>query len=266
MLTNYHTHTTFCDGKNTPEEVASFAIERGFDALGFSGHAGSPYSNYGIKNVQEYIFSINELKEKYKQKLQIYLGIEEDMYAPVKRKDYDYIIGSAHYILHNGVYYPLDSSNELLHKCLSECFDNDILKLSEAYYADFCGYISERKPDIIGHFDLITKFDEKNGNLFSGSKKYLDIAKRYIEKAASSGCLFEVNTGAISRGYASTPYPREELLFVLKRCGANIILSSDSHRADTLDFFFDETKHLLRSVGFEYTYILYDGKFMRDSL
>ena len=38
MLTNFHTHTVFCDGKNTPEEMVLSAIEKGFTALGFSGH------------------------------------------------------------------------------------------------------------------------------------------------------------------------------------------------------------------------------------
>ncbi|MBE6551144.1 MAG: histidinol-phosphatase HisJ family protein [Ruminococcaceae bacterium] len=266
MLTNYHTHTTFCDGKNTPEEVAESAGEKGFDALGFSGHAGSPYSSYGIKDMRGYITAVKELKEKYKGKLQIYLGVEEDMYAPVNRDDYEYLIGSAHYIFKNGVYYPLDSTNERLMKCVSECFDNDAVKLAESYYSSFCDYIFKRRPDIVGHFDLITKFDEKNGGLFSENREYLSVAKKYMEKAASSGCLFEVNTGAISRGYATTPYPREELLYVLKKCGGDVILSSDSHSRDTLDCFFDETKKLLRFAGFEYTYILYDGSFIRDSL
>ena len=38
MLTNYHTHTTFCDGKSTVEEIVLSALAKGFDAIGFSGH------------------------------------------------------------------------------------------------------------------------------------------------------------------------------------------------------------------------------------
>ena len=39
IKSNLHTHTTFCDGKNTPEDVVKEAMERGFDIIGFSAHA-----------------------------------------------------------------------------------------------------------------------------------------------------------------------------------------------------------------------------------
>ena len=42
MKTNYHTHTTWCDGKDTPEAVVVAAIEKGFYAIGFSSHAMLP--------------------------------------------------------------------------------------------------------------------------------------------------------------------------------------------------------------------------------
>ena len=40
--TNYHTHTTWCDGKSTPRQCADAAIEKGFAVLGFSSHAMLP--------------------------------------------------------------------------------------------------------------------------------------------------------------------------------------------------------------------------------
>ena len=36
---NLHSHTTYCDGKNSPEEMALAAMDRGFDVFGFSGHS-----------------------------------------------------------------------------------------------------------------------------------------------------------------------------------------------------------------------------------
>ena len=38
LKSNFHTHTTFCDGKSTAEEMVQRALELGFDRLGFSGH------------------------------------------------------------------------------------------------------------------------------------------------------------------------------------------------------------------------------------
>lgn len=36
---NYHTHSTFCDGKDTPEEMVLEAIRLGCPEIGFSGHS-----------------------------------------------------------------------------------------------------------------------------------------------------------------------------------------------------------------------------------
>ena len=40
---DYHVHTTFCDGKNTAEEMVKAAIALGMDEIGFSSHAHQPF-------------------------------------------------------------------------------------------------------------------------------------------------------------------------------------------------------------------------------
>lgn len=264
MITNYHTHTNFCDGKNTPEEIVLHAIEKGFSAIGFSGHAYTPFDlRYCMKNTGGYIKTISELKEKYRDKIQIYMGAEEDCLYPAERKNFDYIIGSAHYIFKDNMYFAVDSDKKTLMRCI-ETFGNDPLKLAEEYYKTFCDYILKRKPDIIGHFDLITKFDELNEAVFLNNKSYIKIAVKYINEALKSGNFFEINTGAMARGYRSFPYPCNELMYVLKKNGGKIIVSSDSHSIETLDYCFDEVKRFLRDIGFEYTYVFFDGEFKKD--
>ncbi|MBQ2897019.1 MAG: histidinol-phosphatase [Clostridia bacterium] len=263
MLTNYHTHTTFCDGQNSPEEVVLYAIDNGFDAIGFSGHGYTPFSlEYCMKDTKGYIDEISRLKEKYADKIQIYCGIEEDAFAPVDRSDFDYIIGSSHYFCIDCKYYEVDISYDYFKECLN-LFDNNPLKLAENYYKSFCNYIAKRKPDIVGHFDLITKFDEVDEQIFLNNSKYLKIAQKYMYEAAKSNVIFEVNTGAIARGYRKSPYPNEDLLYILKKQDAKIMLSSDSHNIKTLDFQFSEVKKMLRDIGFECVYVLYDNTFKK---
>ena len=36
---NLHTHSTYCDGNDRPEEMILTAIDKGFDSVGFSGHS-----------------------------------------------------------------------------------------------------------------------------------------------------------------------------------------------------------------------------------
>lgn len=263
MLSNFHTHSVYCDGKNTLEQLICAAIEKNFSAIGFSGHGFTGHdSRYCMKDTDGYIAEVNSLKEKYRNKIQIYLGVEEDASRPVDRRRFNYIIGSHHYLQINGACYPIDSNPQYLHKCIDACGGDSIL-FAQAYYNSFCDYILKRKPDIIGHFDLITKFDECSTPFFLGNKQYQKIADKYVTVAAQSNCLFEVNTGAICSGYRSAPYPSESLLYTLKKLDAMLILSSDAHRADNLDYHFIETKKYLYDIGFRHLYTMYDGKFIK---
>lgn len=266
MLSNFHTHTKYCDGANTAEEMVLSAIEKGFDTLGFSGHGYTAHDHsYCMTETEKYLAEIRALKEKYKDKIEIYAGIEEDITHILDRSQYDYILGSSHYFLIDGKYYPVDSNPKTFELCY-ELFGKDTHKMAEQYYSTFCDYILKRKPDIVGHFDLITKFDENASPMFFGDKKYEEIAEKYLLAALKSDCIFEVNTGAISRGYRTTPYPHEKLLYVMKKNGGKLIINSDTHAADTIDCHFAESKKMLRDIGFTYVYTLKNGEFIKDML
>ena len=78
---NFHTHTHFCDGKNSPKEMVEKAIQLNFNILGFSGHGhtdrdGSYCMN--PENTKKYIQDITALKEEYKDKILILLGVEHE--------------------------------------------------------------------------------------------------------------------------------------------------------------------------------------------
>lgn len=266
ILANYHTHSTFCDGKNTPEEIVLAAIGRGFSAIGFSSHGYTPFDlRYCMKDTDGYLREIRRLKDVYKQKIQIYLGLEEDAHAPANRADFDYLIGSSHYTIKDGLHYPIDSSYEYFKACL-KTWDYDVLAFSEEYYSYFCDYILTRKPDIIGHFDVVTKFDELDDSLFLENAAYRKLAEQYTEIALSSGALFEVNTGVIFRKLRRQPHPSEHLLYTICRGSGKVILSSDSHTVESLQFEFGETRRYLRDIGFREVYALLDGRFVAEPI
>ncbi len=258
---SYHVHSTFSDGKNTPEEIVLTAIDAGLVSLGFSDHGFTDYDlRYCMKDQAGYIAEINRLKEKYSGQIQLYMGVEEDAFYPHHRENFEYIIGSCHYIAKDGEYFPIDSGPEYFNKCLA-LFDGDPVAFAQSYYRNFCAYICRRKPDIIGHFDLITKYDELGDSQFLQNPQYTAIAEHYLLKAMQSGCIFEINTGAIARGLRTTPYPQENLLYLLQKNNAPITLSSDSHGIDTLTFRFEETKHYLKEIGFHKLTVLVDNAF-----
>ena len=265
-LSNLHTHTTFCDGRNTPEEVVRYAIDKGFASIGFSGHADTPFDlRYCMKDTEGYVAEIKRLKEKYKERIKILLGVEEDAYAPIADTRLDYVIGSCHYYLVDGKHLPIDSSYDYFKACL-ETFNYDPIRMAEVYYGSFYDYLKWRRPDIVGHYDLITKFDEMGESRFLENAKYREIAEGYALKIADLGCIFEVNTGAITRGFRKTPYPSEHLLHALNKHGAKLILSSDSHAVETLDGVFEETADYLYDLGIRHIYLPSDDGFIPYSL
>lgn len=265
MLTNYHTHTTFCDGKSTVEEVVLTALEKGFDAIGFSGHGYTAFDySYCMRDTEGYLSEIRRVKEKYGKEIEIYAGVEEDAAYPLDRSKYDFILGSSHYFHIGGIYYPVDSSYECMQGALS-VYKGDFLRLAEDYYSAFCTYINTYRPNIIGHFDLLTKFDEQHP-LFLQNETYRALAVKCALEAAKSGAIFEVNTGAISRGYRTTPYPHTDILYALKKEGARLMICADSHHKDTIDFAFEDAKALLREIGFVSTVHLYHGAFVDVAL
>lgn len=264
MLTNYHTHTKFCDGKDSAEEMVLTAIEKGFDALGFSGHGFTTFdTSYCMKSIKDYITEINRLKNKYKDKIQIYLGIEEDAFEFVNRNDFDYMLGSCHYVKTKDGILPIDLSHEGFKK-LIDAFDGNPITLAKAYYESFTNYVLARKPDIVGHFDLITKYDEVEESLFLKNPEYNKLAEKYLTQALKSQCIFELNTGAIARGYRKSPYPAENLLHIIRKNDGKIMINTDCHNKDYLDCEVANSRKLLKDVGFEYVYVFYDGELKKD--
>ncbi len=260
---NFHTHSTWCDGKNSVEEMADAAYNLGFTALGFSGHAYTPIAtDYCMKLEEEELYRQDVLcqKEKYKGLMQIFLGLEiegiEKRCFP--EKQYDYIINSVHYVEAHGIYYPMDESAETLKRCIEEGFGGEVYKLVDKFFQTSAQYACERKPDIIGHFDLLTRYNECGRFFDEQSSKYQNIAIEAIREALKSGGIFEINSGAIARGIKGRVYPAMFLLKEISRLGGRVVISSDAHCTQHLNFAFPLLEELLREAGFRTSMCLTD--------
>ncbi len=243
MSFDLHVHTTYSDGENTPEEMVVAAIKKSLKAIGFSDHSYTPFDRqYCMKkdDIENYAREISFLKEKYREKIKILLGIELDFYSDLPKAQFDYVIGSVHYLKKDGVYIPIDESPEILKSACQEHFGGDIYKLTQEYYNTVSQICNKTGADIIGHFDLISKFN-KDGQLFDESDpRYITSYISAADILLKSNKPFEINTGAISRGYKDQPYPSKQIIEYILSRGGRFILSSDSHSADTLCCGFSE--------------------------
>lgn len=267
MICNYHTHSSFCDGKNSPEELVKEAVKRGFSALGFSSHSYFECDkDFALKpqDVSKYIEEISRLKAKYKEKIEILCGIEQDYFSFEPTDRYDYVIGSVHYVLKDGVFISVDDTAEKLKNGIDKFYGGDFDKLACDYFATCEGIVDKTNADIIGHLDLVSKFSEKLN--LKQSECYLSAAEKAVKKLVGYGKPFEINTGAVARGLKTVPYPSVEILEMIKSAGGKIILSSDCHDKNYLDFGFDTAVNLAKTVGFTRRSVIKDGEFSEIEL
>ena len=251
-LSDIHTHTSYCDGKNTPEEMVEAAIEKGLVKIGFSGHCYTFFDErycMSIPNVIKYITEITALKEKYKGKIKIRCGVEQDYYSNFSRMGFDYIIGSVHYLKVGDEYIPIDESPEILKAAADKHFGGDIYALCEEYYRCVGDVVLVTDADIIGHFDLISKFND-DGNLFDeNNERYVAAYKKAIDALIPFGKPFELNTGAISRGYRTHPYPSRAQLEYIAQKGGCVILTGDTHAKENLCYEFEKWYKVCEDIG-----------------
>lgn len=253
---NLHTHSSFSDGINTPEELALAAINKSFTSLGFSEHAYTPYdSDCCIKEnrIQDYFSEIARLKQKYAVQLEIFVGFECDNYYNTLKDSLDFTIGSSHYIFdeRSTQYFSIDYKPEVFEMVLKNVTGGDVKRLLERYYNNLTQFLLEYKPDIAGHLDLIKKLNSDGRYFDPKSAWYRKMLDSVCEKVAESGCIVEVNTGGIARGYISEPYPSAEILTRLHALNVPVTISSDAHDIDSLDYWFDETESLLKKTGYK---------------
>ena len=245
------------------------AIQLGFHSLGFSRHSYTPFSEYNTKTDEqalasrlEYIRDIESLKAEYSDRIKIFLVYEFDLYSPEAPIGFEYVIGSMHYPIHNGHYVNMDRDAEAVRKIIREDFGGDGLMYAKNFYENAAKLPDIYPFDIVGHFDLVTKHSEKYSFFDTDSHQYNSYALEALCAVAEKIKIFEVNTGAIARGYRTTPYPAPFIMQAIKDLGCDIIISSDCHNMDYLDCYFDEALEYAKSFGFNHIMELTDDCFL----
>ncbi|MBQ2704579.1 MAG: histidinol-phosphatase HisJ family protein [Clostridia bacterium] len=273
---NLHIHTTYADGKNSPEEIVVEAINRGFDSIGFSEHSYIPYTpnqndpeNKGqlyVEKTDAYKGEIYDLKRKYRDKIDVFCGMEFDFCSDENVGPFDYLIGSVHCLEIDGRIrnFVSGAANPCNH--VNTYFNGNGMAFAKAYFEKLACLPQKKRFDIIGHFDVITRNNGRDNFIDVFSKEYLSLGFEAIGALKGKIPLFEINTGAIPRGYVSAPFPQMEFLKEFKRQGFGAVITSDCHDKNFLDYYFDESKKLLLEAGFKSKWVFTDDGFKEVEL
>ena len=274
-LTNYHTHTIFCDGYAEPVCFVEEAIRQGINSLGFSAHAPVNFPTcYTINPVRvgNYFNEIHRLKREYAGRLDIYCGLEADFFPDIMPEvqalyaahSWDYIIGSIHFIgvYPNGAHWCMDSTHEEFLEGWREIMDSDPLRPIRVFFEITRRMVREMKPDVIGHMDKI-KMQYRPGCMVPDTHPFFrEQMMATLEEIAATDCIVEINT----KGQTDDFFPGQWTFPEMKKMGIPVTINSDAHTPHALKYRFGQAETLLRDAGYKSLMMLKDGKWQERAL
>ncbi len=261
-LQDLHTHSLLDDGKANLSQMVYAAMGKGLSAIGFSGH--SPLDEdwtMDASSLPKYLEEAKQLKEKNREKIEIFCGIEYDLRSQMDLSPFDYVIGSLHATVCPAGAFDADNTPALAKAGIDKYFDGDCDAAAEGFFAQYQAMADHPQIDIVGHFDILTKFDEQAGLYHANSPRYLQAACAAMETLVRAGKIFEVNSGAMSRGYRTAPYPAKRLLLSLREMHGKILLSSDAHSPEGIGYALEKSLALVKECGFTECWFLTETGF-----
>ncbi|HBG36102.1 MAG TPA: histidinol phosphate phosphatase [Treponema sp.] len=289
IKTNYHTHSTWCDGRYSTKEMILAAIEKDFTHLGFSSHAMYPFStkyHLNPKTIQDYTNEIQSLKEDFKDKIEIFHGFEAEFIPPLSKPSYalykdfspDYLIGSVHYLFDPDAraiknkagipdfFFPVDNTAEELVSGIQRVFNGNTKKAIQTYFYLQREMMKQGDFDIIGHIDVIKKRNQEIAFYDENARWYKNELLATAKEAKRQNKIVEINTSALARSLHKEVYPSTVFIDYLVSLGVPLMLNSDSHSPRFLDSEFENTKELLKTRGLRELFYLTKKGWERQSL
>ena len=203
---NYHTHTTFCDGKDTAEDIVKYAVSLGMTHLGFSGHMDPEiHMDFPL-----YAAEIGRLKRFGKENgLDILTGVELDvLYEPAFTEEVEYMIGSTHYLdVVTEEPTSIDSSPEHVAFICDNFYSGDYYKMAQAYYELESSVYDRLHCTFIGHFDLITRFNDDMHFLDETDPRYQKAALSAMEYLVKKDVPFDGTADAAAYDLVLIGFP-----------------------------------------------------------
>ena len=223
---NLHTHTYRCNhAKGNDEDYVLCAIENGYDTIGFSDHApyifdGTKYSGFRMKpeETEDYVNSVNRLKEKYKNQIDIKLGFEVEWYPDLIQRElaflksfhYDYIILGQHY-----------THNEFDHNAFYTGHKTKSIETLDSYIDQVLAGAESGEFAYVAHPDVI--------NFTGDHDLFMEKMRKMAERLKETDIPLEYNF----LGYTDNRhYPRDDFWKMVSEIGNRVVIGLDAHSPD----------------------------------
>jgi len=242
---NFHSHTQWCDGRDTAEHFAEAAVAAGMEVYGFSPHSPVPIvspCNMSMEAVSQYLQEIDRLQRLHGGRIRLLKSMEIDYLGPhwgpassyFQQLPLDYRIGSIHFIAaRDGRLVDIDGRYEAFRRKMAENFHDDINYVVETFFDRTEDMIRRGGFDIIGHIDKIAHNASHYKPGIDMEPWFEQRVTRVIEMCAAHGITVEINTKQWEEHHRMFPDPK--WMGLLKRLGLNVVINSDAHRPALID-------------------------------
>lgn len=254
MKFDLHTHHYRCGhAAGAIDDYIRAAIEAGFAAIGISDH--SPYFAHEEDHYQPgiamaksefaaYIAEVLRLKEKYRDRIEVLLGVESDFFPEeiaLYRSTYepfpfDYIIGSVHQTRGVSIF----NRNRWKNKPEAEQTAD-----KKDYYELIRQSADTGLFQVLGHIDAMKGYYPPFADI-AGAEAEIDAALRAV---ADNDIALEINTSGKTKDCGGW-YPSDALLERALHFGADVTFGSDAHVPARVGDEWDDVRDRLREIGF----------------
>lgn len=253
----------FCrHAKDDLEAVAETAIARGFTHYGLSEHCPRDRSqdlypeehDLGPEGLAAAFEAYTErafaLRERYADRIELVVGFETErlppdgwaarMQALRASAPFEYVVGSVHDVDGTYVDYTAETTAELAERLGGRD------ALHARYFDAVADMVETLRPEVVGHLDLVRKFDGPAASFSSAVRPHIE---RALAAVAACGAVLDVNCGAHRRGL-SPVYPLPDILARAARMGIPVTLGDDSHGVSSVGVALDASLQAIAAAGY----------------
>ena len=239
---DYHVHSNHSsDSDASLAEMCGRAIQLGIVEIGFSEHVDFDPRDWGYKyfDYERYSSDIRKARELFGDRLVVRKGIEvdyqhwfeEDIREWLRDKEFDYVIGSVHYLDHKYITEKLISE-----KTLQEIYD--------LYFAEVNNSIDSGLFDVIGHLDLPRRYTYRSKDELKRID-YWETMRTTFNKIIDTETYLEINSKGLREPCRDT-YPSKEVVNEYYETGGRMIsLGSDAHCIEEIGVGIEEIMNCL---------------------
>jgi histidinol-phosphatase (PHP family) len=261
VLTDYHVHLRPDEDGTTPERYFTAAnaeryretaTERGIEELGVAEHIhrfvqsleiwDHPwYRHWAHDDIDQYCEFVRDSGLKLGIEADFLPGREDRVQNLLEGRDWDYVLGSLHFLHDDAV----DLHGESRWEAWDIWRGADPEKVWRRYFETLGEAARTGMFDILAHPDLVKVFGQRVPVPEGDLRRFYE---RAMDGIADSDVAVEVSTAGL-RKPAGEIYPAPAFLEMCLEAGRPVALSSDAHVPEQLGYEYERAVELLSDLG-----------------